>query len=486
VRRRYGRRRYGLWILLSLFLVVAVSAGLVFFRPFASKRSPRDSGVADLTPLPGERMTVLVMGVDKRPDDVGRSDSMIVVSYSPQDRRLALLSLPRDTWVQIPGYGYDKLNHSYAYGGEELAVATVEQLLGIPIDHYVSFSFQGFQRVIDALGGIEINAEKRMLYVDPFDTSMGPDGLVIDIQPGPQVMDGETALKYARFRMDEEGDLGRIRRQQQVIRAIIQKASQPSVIPQLPGLVTALVDAVDTDMSLSEMLKLAKGAKNVLSSNLVMGVLPGTAQDIGGISYQISDLVEARIMAYRLLVGVDPPEEFVAKARADQLAYEEALEKAIAAAHATQPEEQQPADGQNASPDGTGDGPGTEKPGTGDGAGNAGDSGPDEGAGGGDGDGDESDDGTDIGTHPAPRTVHLVDASGQNLADAYVALINNAGYQVVGVSTSPQVLSTSVALDHGGQAAGLQGVIPTLLVVSVPDPGNPAGIEVILGRDLVQ
>jgi len=79
-----------------------------------------------------------------------------------------------------------------------------------------------------------------------------------------------------------------------------------------------------------------------------------------------------------------------------------------------------------------------------------------------------------------------VDASGQNLADAYVALINNAGYQVVGVSTSPQVLSTSVALDHGGQAAGLQGVIPTLLVVSVPDPGNPAGIEVILGRDLVQ
>lgn len=498
-RRTRRRRRYVPLLLAGLFLLAALIS-LAFSRPFAPKSgvpSPNGVGTGNPPALPGERVTFLVMGVDKRPGDVGRSDSMIVVTYDLAARRIALLSLPRDTWVPIPGYGYDKMNHSYAYGGEELAVSTVQQLLDIPIDHYVTISFSGFQAVVNALGGVTIDAEKRMYYSDPYDTSMGPGGLLIDIQPGLQEMDGETALKYARFRMDGEGDLGRIRRQQQLVKAMIAKAATPAVIARIPQLIPALADTVDTDMSVMEMLQLATGAKEALSRPLETGTLNGTAQYIGGVYYQTLDLEEARVEAYKLLVGEDPSDEFVLRARQDEVTYNQALASAIAAAPKVDPTEmEEPAGGEGANGEktegqegepkpGAGQGPGGAEPGE-EGSGQGGESEP--GGPNGGGDGSEEPDTETMGPgpgiyHPAPLTVALVDASGSDLADTYAAILASAGYQVTSIQIVDQPLDRTVALDHGGGAAGLRALIPIMTVVDAPNP-EAVGIELFLGRDL--
>lgn len=484
VRRR--KRRYVSLIVIGLFLLAALIS-LALYRSFGSRIGLFSDGEDELTDLPGDRVTFLVMGVDKRPGDVGRSDSMIVVSYDPSAHRIAMLSLPRDTWVEIPGFGYDKLNHSYAFGGEELTVRTVQRFLGIPIDHYVTVSFNGFEQVVDALGGIDIDAEKRMYYYDPFDTGMGEGGLMIDIQPGLQHMDGETALKYARFRMDEEGDLGRIRRQQQVVKAIMEKAKTPSVIARLPQLISALADTVDTDLSVSEMVQLASGAKEALSTPLISGTVQGTNRNMDGVSYQVVDLKEARLDAYKVLVGEEPPEEFVLRAQRDGAEYEQALASAGGVAYNTDSGDAlEPGEAGDQETEGTHPEDGTE-PGTGK-AGEPGD-GTGTGQGGGEtseGAGTTPEEGgsTQPAGHPAPYTVSLVDASGLGLADAYASMLSAAGYNVVSTVTIEQTIEHSVVVDYGGAGSGVQAVIPSIMVISAPDPTYEVGIQVVLGRDL--
>ena len=153
---------------------------------------------------------VMILGVDQRADDVGRSDTLMVATLDKDSGKGALLSVPRDTRVAIEGHGYDKVNHAYAFGGHELSQKTVEQLLGVPMDHYIIINTSAFERIIDALGGVDIKVEKRMHYEDPWDDH---GGLVIDLYPGEQHMDGKKAIQYVRYR-DGEGDIGRIGRQQ--------------------------------------------------------------------------------------------------------------------------------------------------------------------------------------------------------------------------------------------------------------------------------
>jgi len=266
---------------------------------------------------PGDRQTFLVLGVEAWEGEYGRSDTIIVAAFDPRDRRLALLSIPRDLMVEIPGHGYDKINHAHSFGGPDLAVATVERLLDLKLDHWVSFSLEGFMKTIDALGGIELNPTKRLYHVDPQDTRFGPEGFVIDIRPGPQVMDGRTALEYARFRADEEGDLGRMRRQQEVIRAVIKKASTPAILARAPELISAMYSAVGTDLTVGEMLRLAATGRDVLNSPITAETLTAEELWLDGIFYFVADLVETRRLAYELLVGEPPPEDYLEQARAD-------------------------------------------------------------------------------------------------------------------------------------------------------------------------
>ena len=249
-----------------------------------------------------DKTTILVMGVDVREDDVGRSDTLMIATVDPKLDRASLLSVPRDTRVRITGYGYDKINAAYAFGGEPLSEKTVENLLGIDIDHYVIINTKSFVKIIDAIGGLDIDVEKRMYYEDPWDDN---GGLIIDLYPGMQHMDGETAVTYVRYR-DEEGDIGRIHRQQKFMEACLDKIISPDIVTRIPAVVREITEAIETDMTFRQLLEIAGALKAAQANGLQTDMVPGYPLYIDGISYWIPDVEELRFaVATGLGVSVD-------------------------------------------------------------------------------------------------------------------------------------------------------------------------------------
>lgn len=275
----------GAWLKwLGAILLVGITAALTywFFAPGEDKQDLLGGNEK----LAG-RTNILVLGVDQREGDVGRSDTMFVVMYDPKNEQVSLLSVPRDTRVKIPGHGWEKINHSFAYGGYQLAQRAVEDLLGIRIEHRILIDFKGFQRIVDAMGGIDINVEKRMSYEDPY------DNLVIDLQPGVQHMDGRTAIQYVRYR-DEEGDIGRIKRQQHFMQAVQEKLTSPAIVTRLPNLIKEATALMQTDMSPTEMVELGRAMQKASKQGLKTDTVPGTPAYIDDVSYWIPDITALR------------------------------------------------------------------------------------------------------------------------------------------------------------------------------------------------
>ncbi|TYP57584.1 LCP family protein [Thermosediminibacter litoriperuensis] len=271
-----------------LFVVLAFGSGFYFtLRSLnnGSDISPRDSSGTDEY-LEG-RLNILVLGLDAgtigadEEHNRHRSDTMMVFSVDPKEKKVNVLSIPRDTRVRIPGVGYQKINAATAYGGPELAVKTVKNFLGVPIHHYVTVNYSGFRKIVDAMGGIEINIEKRREYHD------NAGGLHIDLQPGLQVLDGEKAEQFVRFRQYPEGDLGRVKAQQKFMEAALKTLLKPSTLLRLPQIVQAVQESVSTDIEPIQMMKLANIARQIQYDNVKMYILPGEGQYIGGVSYFI-------------------------------------------------------------------------------------------------------------------------------------------------------------------------------------------------------
>ena len=238
-RAQRKKRRIWPWILLVFWFAAAAFAGALFASSSLLDK-PLETAVDDGLLTAKDKSTIMIMGVDERDDDVGRSDTLMIASIDPKKNQAALLSVPRDTRVKIKGHGFDKINAAYAYGHERLSQDTVENLLGINIDHYIIINTKSFKNIIDAIGGIDIDVPKRMHYEDPWDDD---GGLVIDFQPGMQHMDGAKAITYVRYR-DEEGDLGRIRRQQDFVKACLDKIISPAILPKLPGVIREVMSSV--------------------------------------------------------------------------------------------------------------------------------------------------------------------------------------------------------------------------------------------------
>ena len=234
---------------LVVFVLAAVAGAFFAQSSLLDKRTKEDPKEELLTAT--DKATIMIMGVDERSDDIGRSDTLMVATIDPVKNETSLLSIPRDTRVAIPRNGYDKINAAYAYGGEKLTQRTVEDFLGIRIDHYVIINIHAFQKIVDAIGGIDINVEKRMYYEDPWDDD---GGLIIDLRPGMQHMDGKTAVTYVRYR-DEDGDIGRVKRQQKFMRACVDAVTTPAILPRLPGIISSVIDSVKTDLSVRQMLE---------------------------------------------------------------------------------------------------------------------------------------------------------------------------------------------------------------------------------------
>jgi len=198
--------------------------------------------------------------------------------------------VPRDTRVRLKNHGYDKINAAYAYGGEEMTKDTVEDFLGVHIDHYIIVNVQSFVKIIDAIGGVDINVESRMYYEDPWDDN---GGLYIDLYPGLQHMDGKTAVTYVRFR-DEEGDIGRIKRQQKFMQACMDKVTSPSIILKIPAVAKEVFSSLRTDLTIRQLVEFAGTLREAKAKGLSADMVPGRPLYIDGISYWIPDISKMR------------------------------------------------------------------------------------------------------------------------------------------------------------------------------------------------
>lgn len=239
--------------------------------------------VVEVEPWADNRVTILIMGIDRRPGEpfISRTDTMMLLSLNQETGKAALLSIPRDLYVVLPGRGRDRINTAMVYGstgndpaaGAALAMQTVEYNLGVPVDHYFMVDFNGFIRAIDVVGGITVDVPYDIY--DPLypDMNYGYDPLYIPA--GTHHFDGQTALKYARTR-HQDSDFFRAQRQQQVLMAMrsqIMNLGMEQMLQQLPVLYQQFRDSVRTDLSLQELLQLANFARSIETEEINRAVL---------------------------------------------------------------------------------------------------------------------------------------------------------------------------------------------------------------------
>lgn len=223
-------------------------------------------------------MNLLILGLDVEKGARGRTDSILLMSIRPNRDEVYLMSIPRDTRVKIKGSN-DKVNAAYVYGGAELTRQTIEDFMDIEIDHHLVFNFEAFVTLVDLVGGIEVDVPVRMYLPEEN----------IDLQPGLQVLDGEGALAYSRFRGTSEGDIGRAKRQQEVIKLLSDELFKPKMVVKLPQIIQTMTDYVEHDFSNTELMKFATVAAKAKSKPIETLMLPGTNQKLKGIWYYIAD-----------------------------------------------------------------------------------------------------------------------------------------------------------------------------------------------------
>ncbi|OED33135.1 LytR family transcriptional regulator [Planococcus maritimus] len=222
--------------------------------------------------------SVLLLGVDEREDDRGRSDTMVVMTINPKTESTQMVSIPRDTYTEIVGRGtMDKINHAYAFGGIEMSMDTTENLLDIPIDYVVQVNMEGFEDIVDAVDGVTVN------------NSLAFDGF----QEGEIDLNGEEALDFVRMRYeDPRGDFGRQDRQKQVIQGVMKKGASINSLWNYKDIFDALGQNVRTNMTFDEMVDVQRNYQDAVSNVDQMIVEDGYGETINGIWYYMMDDAE--------------------------------------------------------------------------------------------------------------------------------------------------------------------------------------------------
>jgi len=312
--KQYGRRlawlavaaaAFGAWQAWSRGDKLHVHAhGSNSFAPSSASWTATDPGT---TRLKG-RETILVLGSDKRPEDPrGNADVLLVASLDDSHRRIELLSIPRDTQVAFPDGRYHKINEALASGGPEETCMLVERLIGLPIDHYAIVRFDALVRMVDRIGGLDIDVPRNMDYRTG-DKVYG----VIHLRKGRHHLNGEQALQFVRYRHDALGDIGRTERQQAFLVALKDQLLRPQTLPRLPEVALDAWKMIDTDMSLGNISRLAAHAPQYKTYRTVHTTLPGSFHDPdpsipGDLSYWVVNPVEARYVAKRFFADGEAP-----------------------------------------------------------------------------------------------------------------------------------------------------------------------------------
>jgi len=264
-----------------IYLVIGfLLGGILFFGLNNSLRNKLVQTVMGYTRP--DSTCILVVGQDSvKPL---RSDTIILFCLNVNSEEILLFSVPRDTRIDVPNNGIDKVNHSYAKGGIRLLKDTLEKSLDITIPFTIETDYQGFEKVIDALGGVEITVEKEMKYTDQ------AQDLVINIATGKQRFNGKKALQYVRFRNDKLGDIGRIKRQQNFIQAIFQEIENPLNLLKMPQIIQELRQTLVTNFTSEELVNLGLWFKDLEKKVMMAEMMPGEPTYIKGVSYWEPDL----------------------------------------------------------------------------------------------------------------------------------------------------------------------------------------------------
>lgn len=302
-KRRKGRRlKRVLFVFLTLFLAVVAYGGYLLLETYQAaneayteldrdKSKYRDKEVE----INKDPFSVLIMGIEdySTGGENGRTDTLMVATLNPKEKTMKLLSIPRDTQVYYEHLGYySKINHANAYGGKEMTIEKVEELLEVPIDYYTTVNFEGFKNVIDIVGGVEVEV--------PFDFTekSDVDSSKIYFKEGPMKLNGEEALAYARMRkQDPRGDFGRNDRQKQIIQAAISEMLSPGNLFKVDNIAKEMGTNVQTNIRVSEGIGLSKLYAGFNSSSMENLTLEGADDSSSGIYYFIpyeESIIEVR------------------------------------------------------------------------------------------------------------------------------------------------------------------------------------------------
>ncbi len=277
----------------KLFVIAIVF--IIFFGGIANQYLTTNFSAQENNSFPDSKINVLITGHDEDHYGVSRTDTIMLASIDIETRQAGIIFIPRDTRLSIPGRGINRINAAYAFGGIDLTIETIEDFLDINIDYYADLDFDGFIKIINAIGGVEINVERNLNYVDR------AGDLYIDIPAGQQTLDGENALHYVRYRESSRGDIGRVERQQKFVNAIINQALSPSTIARLPSIYQEINKAVDTNIPLIDISSFLFLAKDIDLNNLETAMVPGDPEYINGASYWIPNREETEALVHKLI-----------------------------------------------------------------------------------------------------------------------------------------------------------------------------------------
>lgn len=274
--------------IISVLLISALVAAGVFYYQISSRLNEGGnvkkelSNVLESSAASTDPYYILLLGTDGRPGETAyRSDTLLLLRVDPGKKHATIVSIPRDTMVEIPGHGKQKINAAHAFGGKELAVKTISQFAGVPIAHYIEINFEGFSQLVDALGGVEVNVPERI------DDKNAADFV---IEPGTQVLNGEQALAFCRSRKFPDGDYSRMRHQRIFLSALGDKLLNKSDVTTMMASIDTMSQIIITDMSISELLDLMKTFRGFDMSTLQTYVVPSTPRTIDGVSYILTDV----------------------------------------------------------------------------------------------------------------------------------------------------------------------------------------------------
>ncbi|MGG1911816.1 LytR family transcriptional regulator [Priestia megaterium] len=285
-KRRKPKKKRALKITMAIILVLILGVGAYAYsiwhsveKTFTQTHEPLNRDVSEkrsekVSFSKRDPISILLLGVDQRSGDRGRSDSLILMTVNPKDQSMKMVSIPRDTRTEIVGKGTtDKINHAYAFGGVDMAVNTVEKFLDVPVDYYVQVNMESFKDIVDAVGGVTVNNDLNFDY----------DGY--SFKKGNLTLDGKEALAYSRMRkQDPRGDFGRQMRQRQIIEGVIEEGASVQSLANYGTILDTIGTNVRTNLTFDDMKQIQSNYKDA-RHNVEQLQVDGKGEKIDGIYY---------------------------------------------------------------------------------------------------------------------------------------------------------------------------------------------------------